>query len=338
AGRGVGIDKRSAVPHTVGHATPGGALSADYADVALGHRVSTPAIGGLHSGEFCAIWLGPEMPDDQRADDALARCYDTAPLDAPLAVVGRPRVRLRLSSDQPLAQVAVRLCDVQPDGASSRVSYGVLNLCQRDDHATHRPMPVGETVEVTVELNHCALEFAAGNGLRVAVSTDYWPLLWPMPEPVELTIEALSIDLPGLPESHARDVVFELPESATSWQHEVLREPDHTRRVEHDLITQTVTLVIEDDFGEMRDASHGLVKGGVGRERWSIDPANPLSAVGETHWTQTLARDDWSIRTETRLRMTADATQYHLSGEIEAFEGDDRVLHRELSQTLSRFA
>ncbi|MEM6987714.1 MAG: peptidase S15, partial [Pseudomonadota bacterium] len=111
----------------------------------------------------------------------------------------------------------------------------------------------------------------------------------------------------------------------------------HQRRVEHDLISESVTLVIEDDFGEMRDRTHGLVKGSVGRERWSINPSDPLSAVGETHWTQTLARDAWSIRTETRLRMTADAETFYLEGEIEAFEGDERVLHRELSQSLSRF-
>ncbi|MEM6988326.1 MAG: CocE/NonD family hydrolase, partial [Pseudomonadota bacterium] len=270
-GRWVGVDKSSEIPLTVLHATAAGGLDAVATDNNLDHPVATPAIGGLHSGEFCAIWLGPEMPDDQRADDALARCYDSDALDAPLAVVGRPRVRLRLRSDKPLAQIAVRLCDLQPDGASSRVSYGVLNLCQRDSHAAHLPLPVDESVDVLVELNHCALEFAPGNRVRVAVSTDYWPLLWPMPEPVNLTVEALALELPGLAPDHVQDVQFDEPDQAEPWQHEVLREPAHQRRVEHDLISESVTLVIEDDFGEMRDRTHGLAKGSVGRERWSIN-------------------------------------------------------------------
>lgn len=337
AGRWVGVDKASPVPTTWLHASDRGELVATQAPERFSHAVSTPAIGGLHSGEFCAIWLGPDMPDDQRADDALAKCYDSAPLERPLPVVGRARVRLRLRSDRALAQLAVRLCDVQPGGASSRVSYGALNLCQREGHAEHNPMPVDEPVEVVVELNHCALEFAAGNRLRVAVSTDYWPMLWPMPEPVTLTIEQLSIELPGLPTEHSNSVQFEGPDHATPWQHDVLRPPAHQRRVEHDLANQTVALVIEDDFGETRDKSHGLVAGSIARERWSIDPSDPLSACGETHWTQTLARDDWSVRTESTLRMTSDATHFFIEGKIEAFEGDTCVLERELSQSLPRF-
>ena len=46
-----------------------------------------------------------------------------------------------------------------------------------------------------------------------------------------------------------------------------------------------VTLAIVDDFGEVRDLDHGLVNGGIARERWTIDPDDPLSAHGETHWT-----------------------------------------------------
>ena len=336
AGNWVGLNRNAVHDTTILHATHDNRLADESPTTPLACPVATPAIGGLHAGEFCAIWLGPEMPDDQRADDALAACFDTAPLEKNLPVVGRPRVRVRLQSDQPVAQLAVRLCDVQPDGASSRVSYGVLNLCQRQGHDSHIPLTPGESVDAVIELNHCALDFAAGNRLRVAVSSDYWPLVWPSPVKATLTLESLAIELPGLPADHRDDVVFESPVSAPPRGKDVLREPSHQRRVEHDLIDGTVALVIEDDFGEDRDHGHGLVTGSVGRERWTIDPDNPLSACGETHWTQTLSRDDWSVRTETRLRLTSDEQAFHLTGDIEAFEGEERVLHRELSQTIPR--
>ena len=92
----------------------------------------------MAGGEYCAIWLGPELPGDQRGDDGKSLCFDGDILDAALDIVGAPVVRLKLSADRPSAMVAVRLCDIQPDGASTRISYGVLNLCHRDGHETPR--------------------------------------------------------------------------------------------------------------------------------------------------------------------------------------------------------
>ena len=88
----------------------------------------------MAGGEYCAIWLGPELPGDQREDDAKSVCFDGEPLEAALDIVGAPVVRLKLAADRPRAMVAVRLCDVQPDGASTRITYGVLNLCHRNSH------------------------------------------------------------------------------------------------------------------------------------------------------------------------------------------------------------
>ena len=47
--------------------------------------------------------------------------------------------------------VALRLNDVAPDGTSLRVSYGMLNLSQREDRERVRTMISGEEVEVRVQ-------------------------------------------------------------------------------------------------------------------------------------------------------------------------------------------
>ncbi len=52
-----------------------------------------------------------------------------------MEILGFPQVQLKLSVDQPNALLAVRLCDVAPDGASRLVSWGLLNLTHRDGHA-----------------------------------------------------------------------------------------------------------------------------------------------------------------------------------------------------------
>src|SRR5207244_2720700 len=59
---------------------------------------------------------------------------------------------------------------------------------------------------VKVVLDGVARRFAAGNRIRVSISTTYWPMILPAPEPVALTLftAASSLILPVRP-ARARD-------------------------------------------------------------------------------------------------------------------------------------
>ena len=128
---------------------PGGTLSATGA-LAAPVDIASPKDCGMAGGEYCAIWLGPEQPGDQRVDDSKSVCFDGALLQAPLDIVGTPVVRLRLAADRQRAMVAIRLCDVQPDGASTRITYGVLNLPSHG-HEFPEPWCPGEAMEIAVK-------------------------------------------------------------------------------------------------------------------------------------------------------------------------------------------
>lgn len=290
----------------------------------------------MAGGEYCAIWLGPELPGDQRADDDKSACFDSTPLDAPLDIVGGPVIRLKLSANRRHGMVAVRLCDVQPDGASTRITYGVLNLCHRNGHEFPKEVLPDETMEIAFRLDDIAYRVAKGNRLRVAVSSTYWPLVWPSPEEVTLTLHEGAIDLPVRPSGAGDEWTFAEPEAATPWRIETLRESSNSRTVERDEATGSVSLRIVDDFGETRDADHGLVIGEIARELWTIDPKNPLSAHGETHWTQTLSRNDWAIRTEAFTAMRSDRQNFHLTGRIEAYEGEKLIFQRDFDEIIPR--
>ena len=301
----------------------------------VNRKIATPQDCGMDGGEYCAIWLGPEMPGEQRADDAKSACFDTV-LKAPLDIVGAPVIRLQLFADRPSAMVAVRLCDVHPDGSSTRITYGVYNLAHRTGHATPKPVVPGETMDISFKLDDIAYSVPEGHTLRVALSTTYWPLVWPSPEPVTLTLLTGGIDIPERAAGSGNEVSFEEPEAARPWNTQTVRPASNSRTVERDDKTGLVTLAIVDDFGEIRDADHGLRNGGIARERWTIHPANPLSARGITHWTSTLSRDEWSVRTETFAAMHSDASNFHLTGRIEAFEGDTLVFERDFHETIPR--
>ena len=86
--------------------------------------------------------------------------------------------------------VAVRLNDIAPDGTSSRITYGLLNLSQREDREQARAMVPGEEVEVRVPLNDCAHAFPAGHRIRIALSTSYFPIAWTAPAPFTLSVRS----------------------------------------------------------------------------------------------------------------------------------------------------
>ena len=99
--------------------------------------VRSPVTTGGAGGEWCpggTGGTGAEFATDQREDDGKSVVFDSEPLSDQYQILGAPVVSLMVSSDKPQANVAVRLCDVSPDGQSARVSFGVLNLSHRDSH------------------------------------------------------------------------------------------------------------------------------------------------------------------------------------------------------------
>ena len=302
----------------------------------LSHNVKSPQTCGMQSGEYCAIWLGPELPGDQRKDDAMSMCYTSSPLSEDYAIVGAPKVHLKLSSDKPQAQLAVRLTHIHPDGASTRITYGVLNLSHRVSHAKPEPLPLGGVIDVSLTLDQIAYRVPKGHKIRVAVSTSYWPLLWPSPEASTFCLHQGSIDIP-LRQSGLKDErVFPPAQTETPWDIEILRPASNARRVIEDMHSGIVTLEILDDFGKNKDRDHGLVSGGIAREWWPIHPDDPLSAQGKTHWTMENGRDGWQTRTESYAEMRSDHENYYLTARLEAYENDTLVFEKDLSETIPR--
>lgn len=298
-------------------------------------RIATPQHLGMRAGEFFPMGLNAEMPGDQRGDDALSVCFDGPPLAEALELLGGARLRLRLSSDKPLAFVVARLCDVAPDGASVRMAHGILNLCHREGMEHPAPMVPGEQVEVEVALDDCAYRLAPGHRLRLALSNSYWPFVWPSPEPVVLTLTGGCLDLP-VHQGSAPEWVPPEPEAAPGWKHNILRKGSAARRIETDLISGQVSLICEDDGGDVRNLDHGLVTGETMREVWTIHPQDPTSARAEHVWEQRLSRGDWRVRTRAWAEMTSTATELVMNARLQAWEGDDLVFERDWSQSVER--
>lgn len=141
-------------------------------------------------------------------------------------------LRCVVRTSQPVAQLAVRLCQVFADGTSAQVTRGFLNLTHRHGHGPDAVanMPVDTPCAVTVLLNAVAHTIPAGCRIRVAVSPmyvvtaggaancverahggqvatethqslvtwcRYWPMAWPSPLPVSLHVYCASATRDG---------------------------------------------------------------------------------------------------------------------------------------------
>jgi len=212
----------------------------------------------------------------------------------------------------------------------------VLNLTHRSSHEFPEALVPGQTMSARIVLDQCAYRVPAGHKLRIAVSTAYWPMIWPSPEPVRLDLAKATLKLPLRRLAKSDEVSFPEPEGATPWATEEIRPTNSERHIGRDEKTGLVTLSITDDFGEVRDLDHGLANGSIVRETWTIHPDDPLSATGATHWTQTLSRNEWSVRTETFAEIRSDTENFMVSARIEAYEGEELVFERDFEQAIPR--
>jgi predicted acyl esterase len=288
---------------------------------------------GLAAGVWCPNGLPAELAVEQSYDDGRSLLFDTGVLHEPLEILGRPVARLTIACDRPQAHLAVRLCAVAPDGSSTLLSWGALNLTHRNDHELPLPLVAGQRYDVEVHLNALGERVPAGHRLRLAVSSAYWPQLWPSPESVRLTLLAdgsstLELPVRGTEFDEVRPMVrFLSAEESSTPIGTIVESGSRTR--ERDVGAQSGTASIEDAQSYRAQISAtGTDYSHAGTDRWTIRSDDPLSAQARCHRTIKIDREGWRIRVETQSSLTCDADQFLLDNEVVAFEGDQEVFRK----------
>ncbi len=300
---------------------------------------------GLSSGNWCPSGgtspedLRIELAQDQRLDDARSLTFDSEPLTRDMEILGAPTLTLELSVDRPVAFVAVRLNEVWPSGESNRATYGILNLTHRNSHEFPEALEPGRRYKVTVTLDHTAHVFSAGNRIRVAVSTSYWPMILPTPEPVTLSLYAGAsrLTLPVRPQRSADralqdfgppvvpDIAAKLGESrpgerVVEW--DVARSKQtirHTGARERALILATNTEIYSANDITYEIADH-----------------DPASAMIEQRCMMGSARGDWRPQVHSTARITMTKDELILVGEMIAYYGEEKVFSRAWERKIPR--
>lgn len=303
--------------------------------------LDSPPEVGIDSGCWIS-WVRPsDFAGDQRADDGRSMAFTSEPVKDRFEVFGSCALVLRLSCDSPNALLAVRLCDVFPDGASTQITRGALNLTHRDSHEAPTPMDRARTQEITIPLQATAYRLEQGHRLRVSISSSLWPLLWPSPRraTIRLHVDGSSwLELPVRgPDDAEESVSFAAAEGAAPPEHELL-EPPLSRRVVHKNVDDgRITMTWDQNMrGSRRYAEDGLEFREGGRETYVIVEGEPLSAEVTSEWHTLVGRGEWQTRVEAVSRVAGDEDSFYVSSHVQAFEGEALVFSRSWDDRIPR--
>ncbi len=304
------------------------------------YSILSPLSVGLFAGKWCSYAEETDLPWDQRQEDGGALLFDSEPLQEDIEILGAPEVYLNISADRPVAMVAVRLCDVAPTDRAARVSFAILNLCHRDGHAQPKPLEPGEPYLVRITMNNIAQRFPAGHRIRVAVSSSYWPLAWPAPEPARLTVYTRDswLSLPARPprpsDSHLRSLGD--PHMAPALPTTLITPANREWTVKQNLGSNRVALEVISNDGAYRFNETGLVLGRNTMETYSYYNNDFATVRGYVEQVRTFKKKDWSVQTVTRTTLTSMEDTFLIRATLDAYEGDARVFARSWDEKIGR--
>jgi hypothetical protein len=284
-------------------------------------------IVGLQKPEW--LPFPPEgMPGEQSPDDRKSLVFDSQPLTADLEILGHPVARIRVSADRRVAKLALRLCEVTNEGKSWLVTYGLLNLTHREGHEHPVALTPGQPYDVKIDFSLIAHRFKKGNRIRLSVSESLWPLVWPSPEVVTLTLAhgASSLELPVRPAG--ADPGFPIPVNHTAPTNAgplfgSLQEDGPDAEGWYDLhqdpppMNSTVA-----DTGTTITGGYGL------QERLRMREGDNSSCIWQGEHTGGFKRGDWDCTIHVAFKLTSTPDTFIIDETVRALEGDKVIFER----------
>jgi predicted acyl esterase len=295
---------------------------------------------GLGRGEPDAFFFPVDLPQEQSADDQHALTFDSPPLEADCEIVGKPVLHVRVAADATVARVAVRLNEVSPDGKSWMLSSGVLNLTHRDSHEMPSPLEPGRSYDAQVQLFFMAKRVRRGCRLRVAISENFWPLLWPSPRAATLTVStgASWIELP-VRHGPAEEERFPIPPlSVTEGDGHPptpagpLSVVDLGPDAQGNISRKKSWTVVPMDVPDVGTR----ITAGWTRAELSASVRDPSACRWTGCYRFQVDRGSWQVAVSGEFELTASDTTFFLNESIEGREGGALVFERRWSHKIRR--
>ena len=292
-------------------------------------------------GTTAGLWSGGVpfgLPGDQRPDEARSLCYTSAPLAAPLTIVGRARAVLHVAFSVHVLGVVASLADVGPDGASHLVAKGMLNGTRRRSLTEPEPLEPGIVEELTIDIDATAWRFLPGHRVRLAIAAADWPNVWPTPELGTLTVHhgparRSCLILPVVPdEGEATPPTFVA--SPVAVRHAADLEPPATWSVTEDALTGRLAAKVRIETALTTPQGSRIARdfGCV----CEVDPRDPAHAL-VTGWHRCSSRrDDHAVTSTADVVLASDADEFHLTIHLAVTVDDEAPVTRRWDERIPR--
>jgi hypothetical protein len=309
--------------------------------------VCSPQTYGAAGGDMCSFAIPGDMPVDCRNDAGGALQFRGPVLDGPLDLLGQPSLSLTVAADRPQGFVAALLIDEAPDGAQTLLSRGFCNLTHRNSDTAPTPVTPGEEMQVTVPMHGLGCCVLAGHRIVLQIASAYWPVLWPSPEAVTLTIQPGQsvLHLPErtvAPQDPSPRPLPEPPKRDGKRPVTRVREGSMELSIHTDLATGDVTHRFFLDggvfgpVGDLRLDDIGTVLSDISDRRYTIRADDPLSARATMEQTASFTREDWDAKIRCFAEQTATRTAFHLTARVTCWSGETEVFAQEETFTIPR--
>ncbi|EXJ95777.1 hypothetical protein A1O1_00901 [Capronia coronata CBS 617.96] len=302
--------------------------------------ICSPQTVGLASGRWCVFGMDADEPGDQRQEAGGSLVFDSKALTEPLDLLGPVVLHVRVASDKLNAVLVAVLSEVLPDGSATRISWGLLNLTHRNSHLDIEPLEPGKFYDVTVRLNELGQRIGVGSRIRLALSTTYWPMIWPSPEPTTLTVDCArsTLDLPTRRESplDAELKPFLPPVNGEPLKTRVFRPATSSNKIIQDLNSGEVTVHLEEDAGLWESETSGWRYGSDQTIICTVHPNDPLTARAEQIFKKEFGREGLDLVVSGWAKMSATKTDFKLSAHLEAWEQKDKIFDRDYDFSIPR--
>lgn len=132
-----------------------------------------PTVGGHVLDQ--ALLPGPADQREKVESRSDVLVFSSSVLENELAIAGRTKVRLFVSSDRTDTDFTAILTDVYPDGRSMLISEGIRRMRFRNTTSKEELIKPGEVYQATIELTNTALTFLKGHRVRLIISSSNHP-------------------------------------------------------------------------------------------------------------------------------------------------------------------
>jgi hypothetical protein len=223
---------------------------------------------------------------------------------------------------------------VTPEGKSWLVSYGLKNLTHRDSDEAPQALEPGRSYDVSFLLFLVGHRFRRGNRIRVAISENLWPLAWPSPDIVTLSLalDHSRVSLPVRP-VEASPSPFPIPikhaaPGASPPPPPVVTtapvSPGHYRIELDSLPTPFTWPDIGTTTSRGRWETVELIEGQTNSGRWRQEASSSWK------------REDWDCSLSAVIELTSTPREFVLSEQLTAKQGATVVFERRKDSRIPR--